>query len=1223
MNLLHEQLFKLLCEIDDICKENDIQYYLHGGSVIGAVRHHGIIPWDDDVDIAMTYNNWLKFKKIFEKLSIQNRELVTDEKYPDYILTYPQYKNTKTAIFYRSGLLTDFPLGLFIDIVILDPVKNEERFLKNHINNLILLSELRCKPYVINRLVNYKKYRVLKKVINLFGEKKIIKYLESKLTKVNENECDGYVQRMGVYPVYWDKKFFKEPEYLNIYNKAFPVPSNVEEYLRYTYGDSWMILPEVEGMDGHEFKFDAEYSYKIFRDDYKHYINEAKYKNSWTAYKNWRIKSIKLEDRVNYINLKRIAEIYSLKIQKEFSDIDVINLFEGNKFLQLNELLKYYYSKQLSSKFVKNKIFINISIDIFYVACMNLVFRGEYYNADKILSCYVHLKNEKLYKYIEEAIAISRELSVAFYEEHENYLHIKELIEKYLPVYPVHADLNYYKCLLLLNDGNFIEAEKNCIEILKLYPDNYSLLYVLAKIKYMLNEKKEAIYLYQKVFSSTKNGMLKLKIQEEVAFYGIDLNTEEVASSEEDFEKDYYLELVQKTQNKILQLMQEIDEICSREKINYFLGGYLAAEAAELGKFAPECCSANIIMHPADRERFIKAVNKSLPVERILESFENNADYADFSLRYCDVNSIFFDLRTEGFYNYHAVNITVYFVRPELKNKFLNKFYTGLNAAIEANAFSKFYYNISEKKNIAGFFAKLLFLCIGKKHVKSLVWKLIYQPENKNPLIKGSIKDYWFKLLKLPELNFRDYQAVQLNNRCFRIPVNYKEYIKPQINANWNNGSPVGRLLKGNIIAEFDISSENFLKKLVNLKLKNSYFKNWHKLARSNNICSKEASYGFNYSWNMAMQSFERIRLWKKYAPQKNAIISLYKTEQYEKLELVLDEYIQSLKQNISKGIAIIFDAEIFRITWDVLEKANQEDLIKKILPKIKGEHLVPIKLSCGSVSFMKKASVNEREKILNYLKEDIANCLYMYADIYKYGLDKSYLDVWYDEDNLGIRVVVMQYHNTFQVYSNRGFEDIDGILSLVKEKKPFGISGRKEIIQELDKQLRNEYSSEYGVIFRGKAIDKQKVSKILAECDEKILLATIEDASKIAELVCMDEELGRVYTVESLTEELKERMETGMGRSYIIKKDGKVVAHNATYAECDKFVVVSGLMVHPDFRDTEYAYWIDLKSTLEFQEENKDRYFLALKHRIIKWHKLSGNEVAAEYGKLSLIGFK
>lgn len=1218
--LLHKEIFDLLCEIDEICKENNIQYYLIAGSVIGAVRHKKFIPWDDDADVAMTEDNWEKFKLAINNRQLKNRILVTRDKYPDFRFTYPQYKNTKTCLIFRSGVLVDYPLGTFIDILILDPVKNNKKYLERHFDNLKLLGELMAKSYVLNRTTNLWKYNfclILSKFIN---REYILNYLENSLKKTTKDDCDGYAQRVAVYSVYIDKKFLKEPEYFYLYGRRFPTPTNTYEYLRYTYGDTWMYYPDNVNLEGHGFSYDVDFSYDIIKKDYEKYIDKKQYEQAWKKFKKWRLKAVKSEDIIEKINLKREAAVYSLKVEKDFQNIDVINLLEKNKFIELGKLFKYYYEKQLSNKFIRNKIYINVSLKIFYVACIYLIFKGEYYKASKILNCYSHFKNKEIYKRINSVIELSRELSIAYYEEHENWEHLNAIIEKYLPTYPVHADLNYYKCWLLINNDKLNEAKNRCLKILKLYPDNYDFIYLLANILYKLNNKDEAAQLYQNAYENTQNGMLRLKIEEETGDRNINLHDNVNKLSEKTFEEEYYQKNVQKAQTKILKLMQEIDEICNKENINYFLGGYLAAEAVELNDFAPECCSAYIVMHPADRKRFIKAVNKSLLTNRILESYESNSNYADFSLRYCDISSVVFDKRTEGFYNYHALNITIYFVRPYLKNKFLNKFNSGLYAAIEANAFSKFYYNSSRKKSIAGFFAWLVFLILGKRNVKTLAWKLIYQPENVDPEIRGSIKSYWLKPINLPKLQFDKFQYIELRNCSFRIPINYDEYIQPQIKSSWNNGNPVDMLLKNNIIAEFDIYSKAFSDRLKDLNLKNKYFKYWQKLVRYNNVCNKESWYGFNYAWYIAMRSVERLKLWKKYAPKKEQIMKLYKEERYHELELLLEEYITALKRNIVNKQTIIFDAEIFRITWAVLEKTKQIDLITKLLSNIPAEHLMPIKLTCGRVSFMKKADVSDKQKILSYLEKEIANCLYIYADICKYGFDKPYLNVWYDEDNLGIRMVVMQYHNSFQIYSNRGFDDIENVKNLIIDKKPYGISARKEIVQELDKQLNDKYSSEYGVIFKGKEIDKQKLKVLLDECNEEILLAKSSDAEQIADLLCLDDEMGIIYTRDSLREEIKERIETGMGRSYIIKKDGIVIAHNATFAESSKFVIVGGLMVHPDYRDKEYFYWLDLKSSLEFQMENKDRYFFILDPKLKKLHKKLGNEIIAEYGKLALI---
>ena len=258
-------------------------------------------------------------------------------------------------------------------------------------------------------------------------------------------------------------------------------------------------------------------------------------------------------------------------------------------------------------------------------------------------------------------------------------------------------------------------------------------------------------------------------------------------------------------------------------------------------------------------------------------------------------------------------------------------------------------------------------------------------------------------------------------------------------------------------------------------------------------------------------------------------------------------------------------------------------------------------------------------EKILQYLKLDVTNCLYMYIDLSVYRLNNPHILIWYQENNQGINFVVMQYHQSFQIYASRNYDEIDELLLLIKKRNPYCISGRSEIIHALSGKL-DQYKAEFGVVTKHRFSDTEKLERILDQCDVQIEQATTKDAREIAELICSDPELGAPYTVDSLSKELVERMETGMGRSFIIRKSEKIVGHTATFAEYGSIAMGGGLIIHPKYRDTMYFNWLDSYMELTLKKEGKNIYGMVLNPRLLKAFKKSGSDVVAQYGKLSLI---
>lgn len=116
---LHRELLEIMLEIDRICSANGLKYYLIGGTLLGAIRHKGFIPWDDDLDIVMPRDD-------FEKFVIITRSDLESKYELQWITTNAEYWQVfakvckKNTLFKESGLNNFKPTGIFVDIFPLD-----------------------------------------------------------------------------------------------------------------------------------------------------------------------------------------------------------------------------------------------------------------------------------------------------------------------------------------------------------------------------------------------------------------------------------------------------------------------------------------------------------------------------------------------------------------------------------------------------------------------------------------------------------------------------------------------------------------------------------------------------------------------------------------------------------------------------------------------------------------------------------------------------------------------------------------------------------------------------------------------------------------------------------------------------------------------------------------------------------------------------------------------
>ena len=176
-------ILEMIIDIDKLCRDNNITYCLTGGSTLGAIRHGGFIPWDDDMDIAMTRSEYKKFLKVLDKLDKDKYVVHCFEKNHKYDVTWPAMKIRKKGTYLRETNKLLFNKckdcdGVFIDVFIYDHLSKHTildfplRFINQILGNLITVFEnARINPVPLKYLFigNAKLYGKLCKNLKIYA----------------------------------------------------------------------------------------------------------------------------------------------------------------------------------------------------------------------------------------------------------------------------------------------------------------------------------------------------------------------------------------------------------------------------------------------------------------------------------------------------------------------------------------------------------------------------------------------------------------------------------------------------------------------------------------------------------------------------------------------------------------------------------------------------------------------------------------------------------------------------------------------------------------------------------------------------------------------------------------------------------------------------------------------------------------------------------------------
>lgn len=936
MNRQQRFLCKMLDEIRTICDNNGITYFIGFGTLIGAVRNKGFLPWDDDIDVIMTYDNWLAFKEACKTQLPPNRYLGSSDEDVEYDHLLPRYISTDTTAIHTAQSLNDAVAGELIDIFILDPISDDPKDYENYRRDL----------YLYTTLINYANvsaYRInldpelYKHYLNMEREKGALyvrQLLEKKLASYHSAEGEHYAFRWQGAPVLFKRWWFEAPVPVAFEGSTVNAPKGISEYLTFYYGEEWSEVPGNIAPAKHNTAASMDFSYKDALEYFHPTFNQKELLRETEERRYLVLQHAPANNRQKDEIASAKAKVVQIELEKHLKEnrAEFDAAFAAKDGRKLARILRSYLSFQVSGEMIGrnsdkgyyryiNPILIDVPDDVFEAGLYGLMATGRIRHAHMLLDKRLMLgrKNPEGIQFVEDAIHLFNEACDDY--QFERFAQGRQKARK------LHADIpcvdaflklvNVFELAVYRETGaeqDLAAFKAGVDEGLKEYPTDGFFLKQLGDWQYAVGDDDAGRTTYLQSAELTRNGLALLDISEKIGYYptwlrnpswagpaGVPQWNEPLPEPPAQFVKNTP-KPADERQEFLMKLLAEVTQTCERLSIPYVLGPHTAQALFKQNLLPGNTNGYQVVVRASDALRLFEQCRQDMSENRSVE-YMGNSDLKTRELRYHADDTLLMDLKKDAHTSFNSLYVRILPLEPA---SYGDKFEERLTQWNKDGGVSK---PKGKRAKLRAVFHKLK----GAKFSGDALWH-----EAMGAKVAGTP---YMRMYKHPK-KFDDDWLANTDVRTFRshemrVPHDFNAYLE----ATKPKPTPKSLSLSEASICSVHLNMEELVK---SGGIDEDFFarraQNWKDTARERQILKD-----FRFNFQQVKLAVETKKLADKLLPRKEELLALRDQGKYEQLGHELSAYIPTAKKYRQYGDCN-FDDDLFALMKETQKQLNPKN---------------------------------------------------------------------------------------------------------------------------------------------------------------------------------------------------------------------------------------------------------------------------------------------------------